>query len=93
MSRRLRQVSNQQNEAIEKENFEDADHLEVVILELNETVTKNGKIYVINFNSLETLRNKLTIVNLNMLTLKERSKLFIKIKLWFTRTSLEILRI
>ena len=40
MSRRLRQVSNQQNEAIEKENFEDADHLEVVILELNETVTK-----------------------------------------------------
>ena len=41
MSRKLKNVHQQQEEAIEGENFEEADHLEVVILELNETVSSN----------------------------------------------------
>lgn len=38
ISKKLRTVAQQQNEAIENDNFEEADHLEVVTMELNETV-------------------------------------------------------
>lgn len=38
IAKKLKLVAQQQNEAIEKDNFEEADHLEVVIVELNETV-------------------------------------------------------
>lgn len=40
-SKKLKQVANQQNEEIENDNFEEADHLEVVIIELNESVNKD----------------------------------------------------
>jgi len=38
VSRKLKNVAQQQNQAIENDNFEEADHLEVVTIELNETV-------------------------------------------------------
>jgi hypothetical protein len=44
----LKQVANQQNEAIENDNFEEADHLEVVIIELNESVRNKDKISLLN---------------------------------------------
>lgn len=37
ISKKLKTVAQQQNEAIENDNFEEADHLEVVTMELNET--------------------------------------------------------
>jgi len=37
ISKKLRNVAQQQNEAIENDNFEEADHLEVVTIELNDT--------------------------------------------------------
>jgi len=43
ISKKLKTVAQQQNEAIENDNFEEADHLEVVTMELNETVNFQSK--------------------------------------------------
>lgn len=76
VSKRLKTVAQQQNEAIENDNFEEADHLEVVTMELNENV--NSQIFSSKthscWNSIENLKSKLMIVNWSMLILKKKSK-------------------